>query len=60
MLGCSKINTEVSDTSVKTVESNDCREISEDDRDINSVLATTWEKAKFFYKDKQKFINLFT
>ena len=41
MLGCSKINTEVSDTSVKTVESNDCREISEDDRDINSVLATT-------------------
>ena len=41
MLGCSKINTEVSDTSVETVESNNCREISEDDRDINSVLATT-------------------
>ena len=40
MLGCLEVNIEVSDTSVKTVKSNDCREMSGDDRDANSMLAT--------------------
>jgi len=41
MLGCLEVNIEVSDTSVETVESNNCREMSRDDKDANSMLATT-------------------
>ena len=51
---------EVSDTGIETTESNDCREMSRDDRDTNNVLAITQERARFSHKDKQKFINLFT
>jgi len=39
MLGCSEINIEVSDTSVEIAESDNCREMSRDNRDVNSVLA---------------------
>ena len=41
MLGCSELDTEVSDADMETTESNDYREISEKDRDANGVLAMT-------------------
>jgi len=40
MLGHSDIDTEVSDTDIETVESDDCREMSRNDRDANGVLVT--------------------
>jgi len=39
MLDHSEINTEVSDTDIETAGFDECREVSEDNRDINSVLA---------------------
>ena len=41
MLGCSELDTEVSDADMETVESDNCREVSKKDRDANSVLAAT-------------------
>ena len=41
MLGRSEIDIEVLDAGMETVESNDCREVSRDDRDANGILATT-------------------
>ena len=58
MLGYSEVNTEISDTGIKTTGFNDCKEISRDDRDTNDMLAVIWEKARFSYKDKQKLIHL--
>ena len=60
MLGCSELDTEVSDAGMETTESNDCRGVYEKDRDANDVLATTQEGVRFSCKDRQKFINLFT
>ena len=60
MLGHSELDTEVSDTGMETIESNDCRKMSRNDRDTNGVLAITWEGASFSCKDGQKFINPFT
>jgi len=60
MLGQSELDTEVSDAGMETMESDDCREVSRKDRDANGVLVTTQEGARFFCKDRQKFINLFT
>jgi len=59
MLGHSEIDIEVSDIGIETMESSDCREVSEDDRDTSSVLAIMQEEARFSCKDGQKFINLF-
>jgi len=39
MLDCSELDTKVSDAGMKTVESDDCREVSKKDRDANGVLA---------------------
>jgi len=39
ILSHSEIDMEISDTDMETAESNDCREISKDNRDTNSVLA---------------------
>ena len=39
MLGCLEIDIEVSDAGMKTADSDDCAEVSRDDRDTNSVLA---------------------
>jgi len=39
MLGHSEIDTEISDAGIETMESNDCREVSRDNGDANSVLA---------------------
>ena len=52
MLGCSKLDTEVSDASMKIMESNDCREMSRDDGNTNRVLAATQEGARFSYKNE--------
>jgi len=60
MLGCLEIDTEVLDTSMEAVKSNECKEMSGDDEDVNGVLAVIQEEARFFYKDRQKFIDLFT
>jgi len=60
MLGHSELDIEISDTGMKTVESNDYRGVSKKDRDVNGMLAVTWEGARFSYKDRLKFINLFT
>jgi len=34
-LGCSEIDIEISDADIESGESNDCREVSEDNRDTN-------------------------
>jgi len=59
MLGCLEIDTEVSDIGIETMKSNNCREMSRDDRDANDILTVMWEGARFSCKDRQKFINLF-
>ena len=41
MLGCLESDTEVSNTGMETVESDDCRGISRNNRDANGILATT-------------------
>ena len=41
MLGCLEIYIEVLDTGMETANSNDCREMSRDDRDANGMLAMT-------------------
>jgi len=41
ILDCSKVDTEILDTDMETVGSDDYREVSEDDRDTNGVLAAT-------------------
>jgi len=60
MLGHPELDMEVSDAGIKTAESNDCRGMSKKDRDANGVLAATREGARFFCKDRRKFIDLFT
>jgi len=52
MLDYSEVNIEVSDTSMETVKSGSCREMSGDDGDANGMLATTQEKVRFFCKDR--------
>ena len=41
ILGCSELDMKVSDTDMKTAESDDYREVSRKDRDANSVLVVT-------------------
>jgi len=41
MLSHLEVDTKVSDTGMETTESNDCREMSRDNRDTNGMLATT-------------------
>jgi len=60
MLDHSELDTEVSDTGIKTMESNDSRGVSRKDGDVNGVLAAMQKGARFSCKDKQKFIDLFT
>ena len=37
--GCSEVNIKVSNANVKSVESNNCRKLSEDNKDLNGMLA---------------------
>jgi len=60
MLGHSELDTEVSDAGMETMESNDCRGVSEKNGDTNGVLAVMREGARFSCKDGWKFINIFT
>ena len=60
MLGHSELDIEVSDAGMETAESDDCRGVSKKDGDANGVLAATREEVRFFCKDGQKFIDLFT
>ena len=60
MLGYLELDMEVLNAGIETTESNDCREVSRKDGDINGMLAITWEEARFSYKDGQKFIDPFT
>ena len=60
MLGCSELDTEVSDAGMETMESNDYRGVSKKDRGANGVLAAMQEEVRFSCKDGQKFIDLFT
>jgi len=60
MLNCLEVDTEVLDAGMKTVESNDCREMLGDNGGANSILAAMQEGARFSYKDRWNFINLFT
>ena len=41
MLGHSELDMKISDAGMETVESNDCRGMSRNDRDANGVLAMT-------------------
>jgi len=41
MLGCSEIDIEVLNVGMETAESDDCREISGNNRNINSMLTIT-------------------
>ena len=59
MLGCLEIDIEFSDAGMETMESNNCREVLRDDRDINGMLAVMQERARFSCKDGQKFIDPF-
>ena len=60
ILGRLELDTEVSDAGMETMESDDCRGLSERNRDANDILATTQEGARFSCKDGQKFIDPFT
>jgi len=60
MLGYLELDTEVSDAGMKTVESDNCREVSRKDRDVNGMLAAIQEGARFSCKDGWKFIDPFT
>jgi len=60
MLGRLELDIEVSDADMKTVESDNCREVSRKDRDVNSVLAAMQEEVRFSCKDGWKFIDPFT
>ena len=52
MLGHLELDTEISDASMETVESDDCRGVSKKDRDTNGVLATMQEGTRFSCKDR--------
>jgi len=39
ILGCLEVDTKVLDAGMETVESDDCREVSRDNRDANGILA---------------------
>ena len=59
ILGHLELDTEVLDAGMETAESDDCREMSRNDRGTNGVLAMMHKGARFSYKDRQKFINPF-
>jgi len=52
MLDHPKLDMEVSDASMETTESDDCRKMSRKDGDTNSMLAATREEARFFCKNR--------
>jgi len=59
IFGCSKVNTKVLDNSVETAVFGEYRKALEIDGIANEVLAAMQSGARFSYKDRQKFIDLF-
>jgi len=51
---------ETSNIDIEFTEFDDCKEISRDNGDVNSMLAMMQEEARFSHKDGQNFIDLFT
>jgi len=60
ILSHSELDMEVSDVSIETIESNDCRRMSRSGRGVNGVLAMMQEGARFSCKDGWKFSDPFT
>ena len=60
ILGYSEIDTQISDADIRTMGSDDYREVSGDDRNANDVLAVIQKEARFFCKDEYNFIDSFT
>ena len=60
MLDYLELDTEVSGTDTETIECDDYKKMSRNDRDTNGILAITQGEVRFSYKDRQKFIDLFT
>ena len=60
MLSHSELDIEISDTGMGAMDSNNCKGMLRNDRDINSMLAMMQEEARFSCKDGQKFIDPFT
>ena len=52
MLDYLEIDTEVLDIYIEITKSNDCKEMSEDNRDANGMLAMIWEGERSFHRDK--------
>ena len=52
MLDYSEINIEVSDVGIKTVKSDNCKEVLKDDEDANGMLVIIQERARFSHKDE--------
>jgi len=59
MLGCLELDMKISDTGMETMESDDCRRMSRNNRDANGLLAAIQEEARFSCEDEQKFIDPF-
>ena len=59
ILGCLEVNTKVLDNSIETAVFGEYRESLKIDGIANGVLAAMQSGARFSYKDKQKFIDLF-
>ena len=51
MLDYLELDTKVSDASMETMKSDDCRGVLRDDRDVNSMLAVMQERTRFSCKD---------
>ena len=47
-----ELDTEISDTSMKTVESDNYREMSRNDRNVNGMLVLMYKGVRFFCKDE--------
>ena len=60
ILSHSELDTEISNVSMETAESNDCREVSKRNGNANGVLAVMQEGVRFSCKDGWKFIDPFT
>jgi len=52
MLDYLEIDMKVSDTDMETADSNNCKEVLENDEDANGVLAIMCERARFSYKNE--------
>ena len=40
MLGCSKVDIKILNVNIETIEINNCRKVSDDNKNTNSMLAT--------------------